>query len=234
VATAVTLELDRDLPAALELGVELGAGVADRLPGQGGRAEPQEPATLVGQDQAVPAGRPFGVGFGEAEDRVEGQLGGAPDDLGGLPGVVDAGQLHDHPPVSRALQSRLGHAQLVDTPTQHLQSAGQGVPVDPPIRTLLGFQDDLGAAAQVQAEPGRVGDHHPAGRAHQQQDGNQTPPKVTRQDEPPASAHAAQKAARDGDQAVWRRGGARGPRGAESTSDRAGAELDRRRLAGTP
>ncbi len=39
------------------LRVELGAGVADRLPGEGGRAEPQPAAALVGQHQLPVAGR---------------------------------------------------------------------------------------------------------------------------------------------------------------------------------
>jgi hypothetical protein len=180
-AAAVALEVDGDLPAGLELGIELGAGVADGLAGQGGRAEAQTPAALVAHHQAVLAGRALGVGFGQAEHRVEGQLGGAPDDLGGLLGIVDAGQLDDHPPVPRALQGRLGHAELVDPSAQHLQGAGQGVAVDPLVGAVGGLQDDLGAAPQVQAEAGRAGGHQPAGRADQQQHGDKTPPKVTRQ-----------------------------------------------------
>ena len=151
-------KLDRDLPAGLELGVELGAGVPDRVPGEGGRAEPQPGAVLVGQHQVSVAGRRggrgrfAGGGLGQAQHRVEGELGRPADDLDGLLGVVDAGQLHDHPPLARALQARLGHPQLVDPVAQHLKGAGHGVAVDLPFGAVLGFEDDLGAAAQVKAE----------------------------------------------------------------------------------
>ena len=139
-AAAVALELDRDLPAGLELGVELGAGVPDRVPGQGGRAEPQPAAVLVGQHQVPVAGRRGGRGRfagggpGQAQHRVEGELGRPADDLDGLLGVVDAGQLHDHPPLPRALQARLGHPQLVDPVAQHLKGAGHGVAGRPAVR----------------------------------------------------------------------------------------------------
>jgi hypothetical protein len=106
---AVALELDRDLPAGLELGVELGPGVADRLPTDGGRAEPQPLAALVGQDQPIPVAR-----VGQAQHRVERQLGRLPDDLDRLLRVVDAGELDDHPPLPRALQGRFGHPELVN------------------------------------------------------------------------------------------------------------------------
>jgi hypothetical protein len=109
------------------------------------------------------------------------QLGRLADDLNGLLGVVDPRQLHDHPPLPRALQGRLGHPQLVDPAAQHLQSASHGVAVDLPVGAVLGFQDDLSAAAEVQAEPGRAGDRQPAGRSEHQQHGDKTPPKVTRQ-----------------------------------------------------
>jgi hypothetical protein len=117
--------VNSDLPAGLELRVELDAGVADRLSCQRSRAQPQPGAGLVGQHQLV-LGRWPGGGrrllgrFGHAEDRVEHELGRAADDLHGLLGVVDAGQLHDHPPVARALQGGLGHPELVDPAPQHL------------------------------------------------------------------------------------------------------------------
>jgi len=63
--------------------------------------------------------------------------------------------------------------------------------IDATIGAVGGLQDDLGAAPQVQAQPGRAGNHHPAGRPEHEQDGDETPPEVTRQcEEPPASAHA--------------------------------------------
>jgi hypothetical protein len=105
---------------------------------------------------------------------VEGQLGGAADDLDGLPGIVDAGQLHDHPPLPRPLQGRLGHPELVDPAAQHLQGPGQGVAVEVAVGAVGGFQDDLGAPAQVQAQPGRAGDGHPGGRPEHEQHGQQT------------------------------------------------------------
>jgi hypothetical protein len=71
------------------------------------------------------------------------------------------------------LQGRLGHPELVDPPAQHLEGAGQGAVVDlvfaeMPVGAVLGLQDDLGAAAQVEAQPGRAGDRHPAGGTDQQ------------------------------------------------------------------
>src|ERR671914_138461 len=52
----------------------------------------------------------------------------------------------------------------------------------PPVGAVGGLQDDLGAPAQVEPEPGRLGDRQPAGRTDQQQDGDKTPPEVTRHD----------------------------------------------------
>src|SRR4029450_13960809 len=71
------------------------------------------------------------------------------------------------------------------------------------------------------ARPSRAGDHHPSGRSEHEQDGNKTPPEVTRQrGEPPASAHADEDTTRDGGQADWRKGGARAASWVSWTSDR--------------
>src|SRR5215211_7845486 len=129
-------------------------------------AEPSRnrPPPSSARTRSSPAALPRpGLELGLAEHRVEGELGSAPDDLDGLGGVVHAGQLDDDPPLPGALQGRLGHAQLVDPAAQHLQSPGHDVAVELAVRTVLGFEDDLGATAQVQAETGRTDNHHPAG-----------------------------------------------------------------------
>jgi hypothetical protein len=64
---------------------------------------------------------------------------------------------------------------------QHLEGSGHGVAVDVAFGAVLGFKDDLGAAAQVEAEAGGSGGGQPAGRSEHEEHGDQTPPKVTRQ-----------------------------------------------------
>jgi hypothetical protein len=122
-------------------------------------------------DHGEQRGQEHPVG-GPAHER---ELGGAADHFDGLGGVVDAGQLDDHPPVPRALQGRLGHAELVDPTAQHLEGAVQAVAVDLLARGVGGFEHDLGPAAQVQTKPGGEGEHERGGRAEQRDDGQQPP-----------------------------------------------------------
>jgi hypothetical protein len=110
---------------------------------------------------------------------VEGELGGAADHPQRLAGVVHAGQLHDHPAVPGALQGGLGDAELVDPAAQHLHRPAQRVRVHPLAGGVLGFEDDLRAATQVEAEPGGPVDGQPARRAQQGNDGEQAPSKMT-------------------------------------------------------
>jgi hypothetical protein len=109
---------------------------------------------------------------------MERKLGGATDHLDRLRGIVDAGQLDDHPAVAGALQRRLGHAELVDAAPQHLKRAVQGVVVDLLPGGIGGFQHDLGPATQVQTKPGRTREHQHPSRAEQHDDGQQPPSKM--------------------------------------------------------
>jgi len=110
---------------------------------------------------------------------MEGELGGPADHPHRLVGVVHAGQLHDHPAVPRALQGGLGHAELVDPAAQDLHRPGQGVRVHPLAGGVLGLEDDLRAAAQVQAEPDGTVDGQPPGYGQQRHDAEQAPSKMT-------------------------------------------------------
>src|SRR5215218_10550505 len=103
-------------------------------------AEPSRnrPPPSSARTRSSPAALPRpGLELGLAEHRVEGELGSAPDDLDGLGGVIDPGQLHNDPPLPGALQGRLGHPQLVDPAAQHLQSPGHDVAVELAVRTVL-------------------------------------------------------------------------------------------------
>src|SRR5699024_776238 len=96
------------------------------------------------------------TGFTDAQDGVEGQLCGLADDLGGLRRVLHTGQFDDDPVLTGTRHVRLGHAQAVDALAQHLQDLVGVVGVgDRAVGTVLGLQDDLGAAAQVESQAGR-------------------------------------------------------------------------------
>jgi hypothetical protein len=92
---------------------------------------------------------------------VERELCGAAEDLDGLLGVGHAGQFDDDPPLARAGDLRLAHAELVDPAPEHLQSLVGGFGVGLGQLPVSGLEHDLGAAAQVQAEVRRSGGHEP-------------------------------------------------------------------------
>src|SRR5699024_7358409 len=96
------------------------------------------------------------TGFTDAQDGVDGQLCGLADDLGGLRRLLHTGQFDDDPVLTGTRHVRLGHAQAVDALAQHLQDLVGVVGVgDRAVGTVLGLQDDLGAAAQVESQAGR-------------------------------------------------------------------------------
>ena len=82
--------------------------------------------------------------------------GGAADDLGGLARVLQARQLDDDAPLAGAGERRLGDAERVDPAAQHLQRAVGGLRVGLDGGRVLGLEDDLGAAAQVETRGGRA------------------------------------------------------------------------------
>jgi hypothetical protein len=109
---------------------------------------------------------------------MEGELCGPADHPQGLVGVVHTGQLHDHPAVPGALQDRFGHAELIDSAAQYLHRPGERVRVHPLAGGVLGPEDDLRAATQVQAQPDRTVEGQPARRTQQRHDAEQAPSKM--------------------------------------------------------
>ena len=96
-----------------------GAGARRRTAaadGVGGRHRGQQRGRLDRRLRADDLARVAG-----AEHRVEGQLGGLPDGLGGGGGVLHAGQLDDDPVLAGARQRRLRDAERVDATAQHLE-----------------------------------------------------------------------------------------------------------------
>ena len=148
-------------PAGAALLVDPGLGVVDALAGERGRAEAQRPPSSSACRLTRTALASASAG---AEDRVEGELRGAAEDFGGLGRVLHAGQFDDDPVVAGAGERGFGDAERVDTAAQHLQRRrwprrrlrGGGV---------AGLQDDLGAAAQVEARDGASCQGEDAARA---------------------------------------------------------------------
>jgi hypothetical protein len=91
------------------------------LDGRGRAGAALGPAEAPGTAAPRAAGRRPGSGR-RAEHRVEGQLGGLADRLGRLGGVLHAGQLDDDPVGAGAGQRRLGDAERVDAPAEHLEA----------------------------------------------------------------------------------------------------------------
>lgn len=86
----------------------------------------------------------------------EGQLRGTPDDVRRLPRVLHPGQLDDDPLLSRTGEGGLCHPQRVHPQAKHLERPVRRLGVGPYGRRVLGLEDDLGAAAQVETEYVRV------------------------------------------------------------------------------
>ena len=95
--------------------------------------------------------------------------------FGGLAGVLDAGQLDDDPALAGPGQGRLGDPERVDPAAQHLQRAVGGLGVGLDAGGVPGLQHDLGAAPQVEAEPGGQGERGPQGEADDEQGGDGPP-----------------------------------------------------------
>ncbi len=104
---------------------------------------------------------------------MEAELGGLPDHLGGLAGVLDPRQLDDDAPLAGARQRRLGDAEGVDAAADHLERAVGGLAVGLHPLAVLGLQDDLGAALEVEAEARCAGEGEDAGHAEHGQGGGQ-------------------------------------------------------------
>lgn len=151
------LEVDGDVPAGAALRIEAGRGALDVLAAEGGPAEVQQLARLVGQHAL--SRRELLVAFrARPLDRVHGELRGTAEHVGGLPRVLHAGQLDDDPVVTGADEARFGDAERVDPAAQHLQGAVGGLGVGLQRLGGTGLQHDLGAAPQVQSETDRDGD----------------------------------------------------------------------------
>jgi hypothetical protein len=97
---------------------------------------------------------------------VKGELGGAPDDLDGLPRLLQAGQFHDDALLTGADQGRLGHTKYVHPATKYLQRPISRLRVGLHHRGVVGFQYHLSAVAKIQAQ-GRHRGQHGCGRAGQ-------------------------------------------------------------------
>ena len=126
-----------------------------------GRSQADALAVLVGKDQPVllaargdcrDRGR---VARLDTEDGMKGELGRLADDGHGLVGVLQPGQLDDDAPVTRPLQGRLGHPELVDPPAEHLEGAVHRVAVDLLPAAIHGLEGDLCPTPQVETEAGR-------------------------------------------------------------------------------
>ncbi len=158
---ARVLEVDADEPADEALPAGPGFGAVDVRSGQLGRTEAQGLSFFVGQDLFLRAlGKRLGrllAGLGGAEHRVEGELGGAAEDVGGFLRVLDTGQFDDDPVVAGTGDGGLRDAERVDAAAQYLHGAVGGRRVGLDGGGVAGFQHDLGAAAQVEAEAGRNG-----------------------------------------------------------------------------
>ena len=84
---------------------------------------------------------------------MHGQLGGAADVLGlPAPRVLHAGQLDEDPVLALAGQRRLGDTEGVDAAAEHLDGPVDGSALALTSAGVLGLEDELGAAAEVQAE----------------------------------------------------------------------------------
>ncbi|GAA2836711.1 hypothetical protein GCM10020220_026960 [Nonomuraea rubra] len=144
-------EVEAHPPAGAALGVALLGGVAYPVAGDGGGAELEQAAVLVAYRLLV-------AGLGGAEHGVERELRGAADDLGGLARVEHARQLDDDPPLAGADQGGIDDAERVGPLAQHVERAvgGGGVGLDG--GGVLRLEDELGAAAQVQAQAGGGGE----------------------------------------------------------------------------
>ena len=89
-------------------------------------------------------------------------------------GSCTPGQLDDDPPLAGAGEGRLGHAEGVDPAAQHLQRAVGRLGVGLDGRGVLGLEDDLGAAAQVEPElAGRSGSTRGRGDHHREREQRQ-------------------------------------------------------------
>ncbi len=113
----------------------LGAGVLDAVAVEELRTDQDRLAVLVDGSAVAPAGALL-AGLGGTAHDVEAELGGPPDHLGRLAGVLDAGQLDDDPRSPDAGQGRLGDPERVDPAAQHLERPVGGLARPPSTRSL--------------------------------------------------------------------------------------------------
>lgn len=83
---------------------------------------------------------------------MEGELGGAAEDIGSLGRVLHSGQFDDDPVAAGAREGGFGDAQCVDAAAQHLQGAVGGFAVGVSGGGGAGLQHDLRAATQIESE----------------------------------------------------------------------------------
>ncbi len=168
------------MPAEPLLAVQPGGGPVDGLTGHRGRRELEPLAALVGQHQftgLLLVGAPLRGGRllrrSQADDGVDRQLGGPADRLQGLLRVLDARHLHDDAVGAGPDQVRFGHSEGVDAAAQHLQRLVHRLVVQGAAGGLLGLQGDLGAALEIESEPGLGREQH-GPRAEQHEEGEQS------------------------------------------------------------
>ena len=104
---------------------------------------------------------------------MEAQLGGLADHLNGLTRILDIRKLDDDPPVTGAGERRFGHPECIDASAQHFQRPISRLGICLDAFGVLGLQDDLGAALQIQPETGRGGEDEGSAYAYccQREDG---------------------------------------------------------------
>lgn len=130
---ALALEVNGHEPAVGGLLVEGRLRTLDVRAGECERAEAQVLSRLVGQDAFPGTFRQrLGLGcvlVGDAEDRVEGELGGATEDGGGFARVLDARKFDDDAVLAGAGDRGFGDTEGVHAAAQHLQGAFGGLGV---------------------------------------------------------------------------------------------------------
>lgn len=129
---------------------------------------------------------------GLAGDGVEGELGGAADDFGGLARVAESGEFDDDAPFAGAGERGFGDAETVDAFAEHLQGAVGGRRVGAGGGSVLGLEDDAGPPTEVESETGRGGQGDPEGERDDGEREQRTPERGTRRhDDSTGSARRA-------------------------------------------
>ena len=129
---------------------------------------------------------PFLLGFASgcavADDLVDGQLGGLADPLLGLLRLLvagDAGQLDEDPVLALADQRGLGDTEGVDAAAEHLERLVDVLRAGRRLLGALGLEDELRAAAEVEAEVGLDVDRERHAPGQEAEDEEEADPDTT-------------------------------------------------------